>query len=266
MYVVVLIACGGSDTLPVASDASTTVPTTTEASPVPETTVAVAVPATTVEDCAPTTGNGRALTVGEWALLSVLMSAERDSPIELAAEGSWGPEDGFFSWCEVRDHPRYSVGYGMLQDRMDEMLALGLLICELDESDIWVCNLPADEEPTADTSAPTVTVATPVDYPTTSVTGSGSRVVDLEIAGAGLCTITATVTNNVDESFSVAVESNFFVEQVDPPSFDPLWVFGMLVEEGTWEKAVRFDPVESGAVTLQVEAEGDWTIESDCRG
>lgn len=211
----------------------------------------------------PTTGNGRSLTVGEWALLSAFLSDE-DGTRTLSSEGITGEVEGFFSWCELRDHPTYSVGYGAMVDDLDSMLQAARLACDLDEGDKWVCGLPTGDEPTA--SAPTVTVATPVDYPTTSVTGSGSRVVDLEIAGGGLCTITMTVTDNIDESFGLAVEANFFVEQVDPPSFDPLWVLGILVEEGTWEKAVRFDPVESGAVTLQVEAEGDWTIESDCRG
>ncbi|MYB46033.1 MAG: hypothetical protein F4X74_14020 [Acidimicrobiia bacterium] len=111
----------------------------------------------------------------------------------------------------------------------------------------------------------TVTVAVPVDYPATRVAGSGTRVVDLEIAGGGLCTITMTVTDNIDDSFDMAIETNFIVEQVDPPALDVLWALE-IAAEGTWEKAVRFDPVESGAVTLQVTAEGDWVIESDCRG
>ena len=124
---------------------------------------------------------------------------------------------------------------------------------------------PTTTTTTVPETTTTVTVAVPVNYPTTRVEGSGTRVVDLEIAGGGLCTITMTVTDNIDDSFDMAIETNFIVEQVDPPALDTLWALE-IAAEGTWEKAVRFDPVERGAVTLEVTADGDWVIESDCRG
>ena len=87
----------------------------------------------------------------------------------------------------------------------------------------------------------------------------------MEIVGGGLCTITMTVEDNVDSSFGTDIESNFAITQVDPPGgFDALWV-NAITKSGTWEKAVRYE-VGSGWVTVQVEAEGDWVIESDCRG
>ncbi|MYC84094.1 MAG: hypothetical protein F4X18_01060 [Acidimicrobiia bacterium] len=125
--------------------------------------------------------------------------------------------------------------------------------------------VPETTTTTVPETTTTVTVAVPVDYPATRVEGIGTRVVDLEIAGGGLCTITMTVTDNIDDSFDMAIETNFIVEQVDPPALDILWALE-IAAEGTWEKAVRFDPVERGAVTLEVTAEGDWVIESDCRG
>ena len=127
---------------------------------------------------------------------------------------------------------------------------------------------PVAEEATSgeDTQATATTTEPPVlDYPTTRVSGTGTRVADVEIVGGGLCTITMTVEDNVDSSFGTDIESNFAITQVDPPGgFDALWV-NAITKSGTWEKAVRYE-VGSGWVTVQVEAEGDWVIESDCRG
>lgn len=266
MLAVLLTACGTADTLPVETTPDNTTTTATTSATVQAQETQPAEDPVPPEDCEPTTESGRRLSGGEWALLSAFLSDE-DTTRTLSSEGITGEVQGSQSWCQLRDHPTYSVGYWAIADDLDGLLQVARLACEVDpDTETFTCPETENTGNITASSAPTVTVATPVDYPTTSVTGSGSRVVDLEIAGGGLCTITMTVTGNVDESFGVAVESNFFVEQVDPPSFDPLWVFGMLVEEGTWEKAVRFDPVESGAVTLEVTAEGDWTIESDCRG
>ena len=92
----------------------------------------------------------------------------------------------------------------------------------------------------------------------TSVSGTGSRVVDLEIKGGGFCTITSTVRGNTNGYGG----TNFIVQMVHPNL--GLWA-NEITSAGTYQTIERFQQ-GSGAVVVEVDAEGSWTVAADCRG
>ena len=151
------------------------------------------------------------------------------------------------------------------------VLGVVLSLVSGDEEPTTLAEVASSGEVTTTQAAATTQAVTttteppaPINYPTTKVSDTGTRVADLEIVGGGLCTMTMILEDNVDSSFGSDLDSNFSVIQVDPPGgFDSLWV-NVIAGSGTWEKAVRYEKVDRGTVTVQVEAVGDWVIESDC--
>ena len=187
-----------------------------------------------VEDCEPRTEDGRWLTDEEWALLSAVLS---DEDRQVSREGVIGRVEGFFSWCELRDHPEYSTGYWLIADDVDGWVRMAMVVCKKADTGAWICDT---------SSATTTTTATRVDYSATSVSGSGQRVADLEIVGGGLCTMAMTVEENIDDSFGANIDSNFAVTQVDPPGgFDSLWV-NVIAASGTWRRLSATKGVTAG--------------------
>ena len=81
----------------------------------------------------------------------------------------------------------------------------------------------------------------------------------MEIDGGGLCVITSEVRNNTSQYGN---ESNFAVVMVDPQR--GVWT-SEIAASGLWETTERFER-GSGYVTLEITAEGSWTVTSSCRG
>ena len=126
------------------------------------------------------------------------------------------------------------------------------------------CSMPVEQtnSATATTVARTTTTRPPTTSPPveTSVSGTGQKVVDLKIDGGGFCVITSEVSGNSDPEYDF--ETNFAVELVDP-GYD-VWT-NEIADSGSWKTSARFEE-GNGYVTLEITAEGSWTISSACRG
>ena len=85
--------------------------------------------ATLGEDCAPTRGNGRQLTRGEWNLIVEFASDDRQtfSPEGVTYQGQ------FRTWCEIRDHEVYATAYWLFVEDIDEIIEAALMWCRVDE-------------------------------------------------------------------------------------------------------------------------------------
>ena len=162
---VTLAACGGTatDSRP-DQPATTSAPNATTTTPpaMATSTEADTAAAVSAEDCEPKAASGRRLTDGEWGLLSAVLSDENR---QASREGITGRVQGFFSWCDLRDHPEYSTVYWLIADDVGGWIEKALFICEQDdETGVWTC----DDSTTTSTTNTTVAAAATTTEPTTT--------------------------------------------------------------------------------------------------